>query len=674
MKSEEFLMKKLFSIVAFILLSHFTMNAGIIGEWTVYPAFGDITEVETAGNTTYVLASGGLFSYNSKDQSVTVYDKSKTLSDCDIAHIAWCQAARRLVIVYSNQNIDLLSENGNVINISDYYLKAMTVDKTINGIDINGKQAYLSTAFGIVKVNVADAYISDTYNIGISVNWTHVDASRIYAESKSKGQFSALLTDNLTDKANWSRTANYTAKNKSITEEQMTIAKTHRPDSPELNYFGYMRFHNNKLFTVPGYNESNEQKAYVQIKDKDSWTVVTNDIGYISPRVYMSPLKIEIDPKDDTHWFVAARTGLYEYKDNKVVKDYYCGNSPLQKAASVSEDNIDYTIVTSAIFDKENNLWVFNGSTAEPNIYELDNNHDWSIFKHSDLMNDAGKSLKRPVSTLFDSRGLLWFTNNDWRSPVLGCYNTTTDELKLYKTIINEDATQVMVGFGRCCVEDKEGNIWFGTDMGPVELLADDILSGNDEFQQIKVPRNDGTNLADYLLAGIDIACMAVDGANRKWFGTNGHGVYLVDADNITQINHFTTDNSPLLSNNVESIAIDDASGEVYFGTSKGLCSYTSDASGEASELDKDNVYAYPNPVTPDYNGPITIKGLTYKASVKIVTAGGQLVAEGMSNGGTFTWDGCDLDNKPVASGVYMVMAATEDGKKGIVTKVAIVR
>lgn len=667
-------MKKILSIIALALLSHLSVSAGIIGEWTIYPAFGDITEVETAGNRTYVLASGGLYSYNSADQSVTVYDKSKTLSDCDIAHIAWCKAAKRLVIVYSNQNIDILEENGNAINISDYYSKSMTEDKTINGLNINGKYAYLSTGFGILKLNVAEAYISDTYNIGVSVNWTHVDATRIYAESKASGQYSALLNTNLSDKSNWKRTANYTAENKSISEEQMTLAKSHRPDSPELNYFGYLYFHNNRLYSVTGYNERSEHKAYIQMKDQDKWTVINNDISYISPRIYMSPVMLEIDPKDDDHWFVAARTGLYEYKGGKVIKDYYCENSPLLRAASVAEGNVDYTIVTSAVFDKEGNLWVFNGSTAEPNIYKLDKNGNWETFRHEELISSVGKSLRRPVCSFFDSRGLMWFCNNDWRTPGLFRYNTATDEIKAYTSIINEDATPVAMQFAHCCVEDKEGNVWLGTDAGPVELLAQDIISGNDVFQQIKVPRNDGTNLADYLLAGIDISCMAIDGANRKWFGTNGHGVYLVSADNITQIHHFTTADSPLLSDDIESIAIDEKTGEVYFGTSKGLCSYASDASGVETELSKDNVYAYPNPVTPDYTGLITIKGLTYRSSIKIVTAGGQLVAEGVSNGGTFTWDGCDLYGNRVASGVYMVMATTEDGKKGVVTKIAIVR
>ena len=190
----------------------------------------------------------------------------------------------------------------------------------------------------------------------------------------------------------------------------------------------------------------------------------------------------------------------------------------------------------------------------------------------------------------------------------------------------------------------------------------------------MKVPRNDGTNYADYLLNNVDITCMAIDGAGRKWFGTNDNGVYLISEDNMTQIHHFLTSNSMLLSNTVESIAIDGRTGEVFIGTDKGLCSYMSDATDTNEEMDKDNVWAYPNPVTPEYQGLITITGLSFDADVKIVSANGALINQGRSTGGTYVWNGCDLKGNRVAAGVYMVMTAKSDGKKGTVCKVAIIR
>ncbi|MBO4784238.1 MAG: hypothetical protein J5521_05800, partial [Lachnospiraceae bacterium] len=128
-----------------------------------------------------------------------------------------------------------------------------------------------------------------------------------------------------------------------------------------------------------------------------------------------------------------------------------------------------------------------------------------------------------------------------------------------------------------------------------------------------------------------------------------------------------------LISNHVSSISINNLSGEIFFITDKGLCSYLGFATEPNEEMTKENVYAYPNPVYPDYTGLITITGLTYHADVKIVTSNGALVVEGHSNGGMFTWDGCDRKGKRVASGVYMVVTATSDGKKGVVCKIAVI-
>ena len=191
---------------------------------------------------------------------------------------------------------------------------------------------------------------------------------------------------------------------------------------------------------------------------------------------------------------------------------------------------------------------------------------------------------------------------------------------------------------------------------------------------QVKVPRNDGSDFADYLLTGAVITSIAIDGAGRKWIGTQGSGVYLISADNMSEVNHFTTDNSPILSNTIESLAVNDETGEVYIGTSSGLCSYMGDATSAVETMTKDNVYAFPNPVPSGYNGLITIRGLSFDADVKILTVSGRLVAQGRSNGGTFTWNGRDTQGRRVASGVYMIATATSDGKAGVVAKVAVVR
>ena len=218
------------------------------------------------------------------------------------------------------------------------------------------------------------------------------------------------------------------------------------------------------------------------------------------------------------------------------------------------------------------------------------------------------------------------------------------------------------------------GNIWVATTKGPFYIKKEEIGQTTVTFYQEKVPRNDGTDLADYLLTGIPISSIDIDGAGRKWLSTIGTGTFLVSEDNMNQLQHFTTDNSKLLSDNINYLSINQQTGEVFFLTDKGLCSYISDATQPSTEMTKDNVWAYPNPVKPDYTGLITIVGLTLNADVKILAPNGALVAEGRSTGGTFTWNGCDREGRRVASGVYMVATATNNGEKGTVCKIAIIR
>ena len=241
--------------------------------------------------------------------------------------------------------------------------------------------------------------------------------------------------------------------------------------------------------------------------------------------------------------------------------------------------------------------------------------------------------------------------------------------------MINQDNTSYEFYNMPAIAEDKEGNIWVGTNVGLFCIMSSEINgnSNNIIFSQIKVPRNDGTNLADYLLNGLYINCIAIDSANRKWIGTEGNGVFLISSDNMEEIHHFTIDNSMLLSNNITSISINEETGQTFFGTDKGLCSYYSDSSKPNEEMTKDNVYAYPNPVEPSYNGLVTVVGLSMNTNIKIVTSSGQIVNEGKSNGGTYTWDVTDKNGKRVSSGVYNVITATSDGKKGTVCKIAVI-
>ena len=156
------MIKKIVLMIA-VLMSFVTAQAAQVGQWTTYLPYWNITDIEPGQNKIFVLASKNLYAYNTKDNSVEAIDKTNMLNDTDIDFIAWCNDAKRLVIVYSNYNIDLLDEQGNVTNMSQYYYKGMTYSKNIKNISVNGIYAYLTTDFGILKIDVKNAAINNTY-------------------------------------------------------------------------------------------------------------------------------------------------------------------------------------------------------------------------------------------------------------------------------------------------------------------------------------------------------------------------------------------------------------------------------------------------------------------------------------------------------------------------------
>lgn len=601
-------------------------------------------QIVKAGNALFVRASNDLYQYNLTDHSITTYDKNTGLSDSYITHIGWNQQAKRLIIVYQNSNIDLMDQSGNVSNISALYRKAMTDDKTVDSLTIDGLYAYLYARFGIVKVNMQRAEVSDTYTKNHPDYPTNLPYSTVNAD--------------------W--------------QEYIDVVRTLKPDSPKYNFFSEMKFADGRLYTVGGYFVSGgadmDRPGIVQVWDGNDWQVYQEHLDSITGYDYKDNNCIDVDPTDISHVVVGGRCGLYEFRNGRLLKYHNQQNSLLSGAVDNGKAlGNDYNLINGLKFDREGNLWVLNSQAKGINLLELTKDGKWVDHYQQQLTFEDSIGLKVMQSVTFDSRGYLWFVNAHWDLPSFYCYNTATNTMvSSFTTLTNQDGTVYNGSTPQCTMEDLSGNIWVGTNIGPFMIKPADMSSGTN-VEQIKVPRNDGSDFADYLLSGVIIRSMAVDGGGRKWFGTQDAGVYLISADNLTQIHHFTAENSPLLSNTIESIAIDNTTGEVFFGTENGLCSYISNATQSVETMDKDNIYAYPNPVPADYTGQITVVGLSLDADVKICTSSGKLVAEGRSNGGTFTWDGCDRNGDRVASGVYMVVTATKDGKKGTVCKIAVI-
>lgn len=653
-----------------------------IGTWRNYLSYHEVQDICAADQYLFVLASNGLYQYNKNDQSITTYDKANGLSDTYITHIAWCQQAKRLIAVYEDSNIDLVETNGSITNISSIYSKTFTGDKTLNSIYIYEQYAYLACGFGIVKLDVKNAEISETYMFNHSISNVAIKDNYIYAEYTNEGNICyvrSLLSNNLLDIGNWESTtgdlSSLFTDNKSDYEQNISLVETLKPGGPKYNHFFYMKVYNGKLYTVGGgfYQFDNFQRpGTVQVWNNNNWTIYQDDIKPAFADRYLDVTSIAIDPRDENHVIVASCSGLYEFRNEKFVKNHTAGNTDYFESAA-SNNSPAYVRTNGVIYDKEGNLYCLNsGSTT--GIIKWDKDGEWNGIMDDALIDEPNHALRVMKNSIIDSRGILWFVNAHSDNPYLYSYNPENDVITKYINFVNQDGTKIANHYSECVCEDTEGNIWVGTDVGPVYLDKERIQDNSLGVIQYKVPRNDGSNYADYLLANNSINCMAIDGGGRKWFGTANDGVYLISFDNNTQLQHFTIENSSLLSNTIESIAINNETGEVFFGTDKGLCSYVSDATVSNTEMNSDNVLAYPNPVEPGYTGLITVTGLSFNADVKILSSNGALIKEGRSNGGTFIWDGKDKNGKSVASGIYMVATATSDGKKGIVCKIAVVK
>ncbi|UCG27291.1 MAG: hypothetical protein JSV24_09985 [Bacteroidales bacterium] len=375
-------------------------------------------------------------------------------------------------------------------------------------------------------------------------------------------------------------------------------------------------------------------------------------------------VRVLSDPSNPDIFFAASwGHGLLEYHEG-TLENHFKEGEPSTLESIIPGD--DYVRIGGMAFDANHNLWMTNSGVDNPvSVRKLDGT--WKSFPYGNVIN--APTISDIIVTYYDHKwillprgfGLFAFDNN-------GTIDDLNDDRYKKFSVVDQDGNTINDVYS--IAEDLDGNIWVGTNQGPVVYYSPENLFSDPDFraQRIKVPRNDGSDLADYLLATETITSIAVDGANRKWIGTDGAGAFLLSEDGLQEIHNFNETNSPLLSNHITTIAIDHESGEVFFGTDQGVVSYRSTAT-EGSD-DFSNVYVFPNPVREDYYGPITITGLVTDVNVKITDISGNIVYETTALGGQAIWDGRTFSGERVHTGVYLIFSTNEDGSKTHVTKV----
>lgn len=389
------------------------------------------------------------------------------------------------------------------------------------------------------------------------------------------------------------------------------------------------------------------------------------------------------DPDDPSIYYVANNcAGVIVVKDGEII-------NILNKSNSDVPSNWWMNRTMDVNIDSHGNLWMGTGYGGDDVLYSI-----LPAEKRRDITNVQTSDWYKPIQILRTS----YYLDRDTRSLFCkhsncsvfygGRYgagiavyddngtsgNISDDKCTHYTNFVDTEGNSLFYNYINNFAEDHNGLVWVVSEQGLFIMNPTEAQSSSFRIKRPIVPRNDGTNYGDYLLESENIHCVAVDPTNRKWLGTATSGVYLVNADGTEILAHYTTDNSELPSNQVWSVACDPHSNKVYFGTSNGIVCYESDSAPAAE--DYSNVYAYPNPVRPDYTGWITVTGLMENSLVKIADVSGKVLFQTRSEGGIVRWDGCGLDGLRVRSGVYLVFASQNEngGSSGAVAKIMVIR
>ncbi len=747
------------------------IDYGSMLNWTLHPAYANVSAITASNSDIYALSDGALFSANRTDETMTYYNKVTGLSSSNIHFIAYNKTVNKLLIVYQNGMIDFLSDKG-ITTLTDIYIKGESKEMQFNDVLLHKQFAYFAMSFGIVILDMQKGEIADTYYIGkdasdVNVTSLAINNDTLYA-STEKELYAGALKDNLIDYAQWhsysmpvdSGVASLEAANKilylledsilyrrdagawkQVTNDSLLwirsqathlLASTTKalveitsdgtitpltdafkvydalldngeywlaagtkglqryrnnsfqaflPNSPYSNFSYRLKFANDRLMVAQGarWTAGFQRSAdffYYDYTDRH-WTTFDAEVTmWELQQGFFDIMNFAVDPANQDHFFATSYgTGVAEFLNGHAIKVYNELNSTLKSV--VDSDKWQANIRTDgALYDRHGNLWVLN--TGDRGTPVSIRSKDGAWYPLNIRSNGQKVTLTTPGEMIADTK----FPNSKWIVDVRSSaglilhddggtpFDQTDDKAVKRAEFTDQLGNIVTPNYFYCAAQDHDGYIWVGTEAGPFYVESAQTFLQSNTCNRPIIYRNDGTNLVDYLLHGEEINAICIDGGNRKWFGTSASGVFLMSADGTETIHHFTTKNSPLPSDNILSIAIHPTSGEVFFGTAAGLASYRSDASEPTENYD--NVYAFPNPVRPNYEGVITISGLMDNSVINIIDGAGNLVCKTRSNGGIAVWDGKNAHGERVATGIYTVLCNTADGENHAVTKILV--
>ena len=698
------------------------LQLGPIGSWRAHFSNESIQQV-VKGDQIYVAAANQIIQIDAKKE-ITYLNTTTGLHATGIHKIAWHPIENQLVIAYKNSRIDIV-KGDQVTLIDDLQLTNLYSDKTINDLIVFNNNAYLSCNFGIVVIDLLKKEIKSTIfpnnnRQSVKVLQTLPYQNKLFVLTEN-GIWSTTLGQN----NNWiqENTLGISGiKNMFVFKSQLYFNNQQKIYPYQSNIASYQI--NTGTIEAIAVDEDRilagityqKKGALIQFNSNQTNTLL------IDSGILIQPVGLLKD--GNTIWVADFGKGLYEkneqskwtvlggplsnafgsnaFSNHQILMSYGAnkiGISSLNEKgwSNFSQlENIKINYVEAVSIDLIDQSW-WMGMGSQLIHYDLNKKTIEQPIPNPPI--GAIKSIQQKkdgsIALLKEGFGVILKENNQWNNyPIQKDFSATN----LKKIVLgNNDLSwiigpkqqgillfqkqnnqaiwrQLNTGKGSgnlpsmevtAITEDKDGSIWVGTDNGIAIFQCNNINEACDAY--LPIVQSNGFN--GYLFQKETIHSISIDGANQKWIGTN-NGAWLISKDGTEVLRHFTTENSPLPDNTVLSIGIEPTDGDVFFFTKNEIISFK----GEATESVKSQsaIKIYPNPIAPNYNGPILIKNLVNNALVKITDINGQLIMQTRALGGQAVWNGRDQYQQKVASGIYLIFVRDEMGNEKAVGKIMI--
>ena len=551
----------------------------------------------------------------------------------------------------------MMIENGQIINLLTLENQITEINSSDSEIVIlSGNQCLIYNSDLTQLINIFD---SDTYSS--SFNIALVQNNKTYIGTNEKG---VLVIDNLTNDFNY-------LKPDGPTENNIFSVETLN-NNTWVSYGGYSEYFNPYPLKFSGLSSYNESLG--------EWLNINKDS---IPNQAVNLNNIAINPFNNNNVFVSSfHGGLLELDNFNLVELYDNNNSGLESLVA-SDPDYESIRISDIEFDKNGILWILNSRVDSPlKSFNVETNN-WSSYDFTQIINDGFQDELGFNDIELDSYGNIWIAS--LRSGLIGFNNNSGTPI--LRKVFSQDQSNMPSSYVKSIAVDNNNHLWIGTIQGLRVLYNTSSFFDTSivSTQQIVI-LEDG--IPRELLEQQYITDIEVDGADNKWVATIGSGVFYFSPNGQQTIYHFTKENSPLPSNNINDVSVNQINGKVYFATDQGLVNFATGSSSSSDDFT--NSYIYPNPVRPSFNtqfDKVKITNLTENVNIKITDIEGNLVAEAQSNinarynnfnleidGGTAFWNGKNLRNKQVSSGVYIIMLSDLQSYETKILKLMIIR